>query len=64
MAGNKLTITLTDEQQKQIRDATGKTIKELNIDPGSTSQLTQKDLEQLDGGGAQTTPLRSDAKKF
>ena len=32
MAGNKLTIKLTDDQQNQIRKATGSIIKELNID--------------------------------
>lgn len=32
MAGKKLTIALTDEQQKQIKAATGKSISELNID--------------------------------
>ncbi len=58
MAGNKLTIKLTDEQQKQIQDATGKTIRELNIDLGSTGHLTQKELDDLAGGaGKETTPL-------
>jgi hypothetical protein len=50
MAGNKLTIRLTDEQQKQIESATGKSIIELNIDLASTGQLTEKDLQQLSGG--------------
>ncbi len=50
MAENKLTIALTDEQQKQIKDATGKSINELNIDLGSTGQLTEGDLEQVVGG--------------
>lgn len=50
MAGNILTITLTDDQQKQIRQATGKTITELNIDLASTGELTQKDLDHLTGG--------------
>lgn len=45
MAGNILTITLTDEQQKQIREATGKTLTELNIDIASTGQLTEKELD-------------------
>ncbi len=38
MAENKLTIALTDEQQKQIKDATGEGITELNIDLGSTGR--------------------------
>jgi hypothetical protein len=50
MAGNKLTITLTDDQQKQIRDATGKSIKELNIDLSSTGQLSEDDLGRMAGG--------------
>jgi len=50
MAGNKLTIRLTDEQQKQIESATGESISELNIDLASTGRLTEKDLQQLSGG--------------
>lgn len=50
MAGNKLTITLTDGQQKQIKAATGKSLTELNIDLSSLSNLSEKDLEQVTGG--------------
>jgi hypothetical protein len=50
MAGNKLTIKLTDEQQNQIKSATGRSITELNIDVGAMSQLTDKDLEKASGG--------------
>ena len=50
MAGNKLTIRLTAEQQKQIENATGKRITELNIDLASTGQLNEEDLQQLSGG--------------
>jgi hypothetical protein len=50
MAGNKLTIKLTDDQQKQIKKATGKTITELNIDVATTEALSQKDLDQVAGG--------------
>jgi hypothetical protein len=50
MAGKKLTISLTPEQQKQIKDATGKSIKELNIDVSTTGELSQNDLEGLSGG--------------
>jgi len=50
MAGSKLTITLTDEQQKQIRYATGKAITELNIDLASAGNLTDEDLRQISGG--------------
>ena len=50
MAGNKLTIKLTDDQQNQIKSATGKSITELNIDLGSAGHLTEKDLENVAGG--------------
>jgi hypothetical protein len=50
MAGNKLTIKLTDDQQKQIKESTGRSISELNIDLNSTGQLTSKDLDDVAGG--------------
>jgi hypothetical protein len=50
MAGSKLTIKLTDEQQNQIRTATGKSITELNIDVAASGPLTEKDLDSLSGG--------------
>ena len=61
MAGRKLTIKLTDDQQKQIKAATGKSITELNIDLASTGQLTGKDLEQVAGGisGSNENPTES-----
>jgi len=49
MADNKLTVKLTSEQQKQIRDTTGRNITELHIDLG-TGHLTEKELEQVSGG--------------
>lgn len=50
MAGNKLTIRLTDDQQKQIRDATGKSITELNIDLATTGNLSDEELADVAGG--------------
>ncbi len=50
MADNKLSIALTEDQQKQIKDATGESITELNIDLGSTGYLTEVELEQVVGG--------------
>jgi hypothetical protein len=50
MAGNKLTIKLTDEQQEQIKSATGKSITELNIHVSSTNNLSQHDLDNVAGG--------------
>ena len=59
MAGNKLTIRLTEEQQKQIRDATGKTITELNIDLASSGNVTEEDLKRISAGhvGDKIQPL-------
>ena len=50
MADNKLTLKLTQDQQNQIKQATGKNIAELSIDLASKGHLTEKDLEQVAGG--------------
>ena len=50
MAGNKLTINLTAEQQQKIQAATGKKISALNIDLSSTGKLSDKDLDTVAGG--------------
>ena len=50
MAGNILTISLTNEQRQQIRAATGKNLSTLNIDLTSTGNLTDKDLDNVAGG--------------
>jgi hypothetical protein len=50
MAGDKLTIRLTDEQQNQIKNATGRSIAEVNIDVAATGRLTEKDLDSVAGG--------------
>ena len=57
MAG-KLTIKLTDDQQKQIKDATGKAITELSIDTAAIKKLTDKDLDQVAGGAYEATDKR------
>ena len=49
MAGNKLTIKLSDDQQNQIKNATGRKITELNIDAAAISHLTEKELDQVAG---------------
>jgi len=49
-AGNKLTVKLTDDQQSQIKNVTGKSITELNIDLAAADQLTSQDLDQASGG--------------
>lgn len=50
MAKNILTIKLTDDQQTQVKKATGRTITELNIDVATTGNLTQKDLDNVSAG--------------
>jgi len=50
MEENKLTIKLTADQQTQIKNATGKSVAELNIELGATGQLTAKDVEAVVGG--------------
>jgi bacteriocin-like protein len=47
---NNLTIKLTNEQQKQIKDATGKNLMELNIDLPAADDLTENELRQVSGG--------------
>ena len=58
MAGSKLTIKLTEDQQNQIKAATGHSIKELNID-AAAGQLSEKDLEQVAGGHDDESPKES-----
>lgn len=50
MAGNVLTIKLTDDQQKQIKETTGRSIIELNIDLNQTGHLSEKELDDVAGG--------------
>ena len=50
MADNKLTIRLTSEQQKQIKDASGKDVTTLILDRG---ELSQADLDQVASGKLQ-----------
>ncbi|HTS68570.1 MAG TPA: hypothetical protein VMO17_06270 [Terriglobia bacterium] len=51
MAGNKVTIKLTDDQQNQIKAATGKSLTEVSINIASTGHLSEEDLSQVSGGG-------------
>ena len=54
MSASKLTIKLTDEQAKQIKDATGRSVTELSIDVAS-GQLTDQELGQAAGGTGNAT---------
>jgi hypothetical protein len=50
MAGKKLTMTLTNDQQKKIREATGKSLSELTIDLAALDHLGDEDLDRVVGG--------------
>jgi len=50
MANKTLKLKLTSEQKRQIREATGKDLSEINVDLTSTGQLSEKDLEQVAAG--------------
>ena len=50
MATSKLTITLTDDQQRQIREATGQTVTELIFEPGAGKELSDQQLDGVVGG--------------
>jgi hypothetical protein len=50
MPNKKLTLKLTSDQKRQIKETTGKSVSELNIDLASTGQLSEKDLEQVAAG--------------
>jgi hypothetical protein len=64
MAGNKLTLKLTGDQQKQIKDATGKSISELNISlAGAGSGLSNEDLDKVAGGAVVDYFLKLDSMK-
>lgn len=59
MAANKLTIKLTDDQQNQIKKATGRSITELNIDLAATGNLSEEELGQVAGGGPEKVVITS-----
>ncbi len=59
-ANKKLTIRLTEDQQKQIKQATGRSIKELNIDLASTQELSKTELEELAGGSFRIGIIKGD----
>jgi hypothetical protein len=50
MTADKLAIRLTDDQQKQLQQATGKKVTALNIDVMAVDQLSQSDLDSVSGG--------------
>ena len=61
MTKDKLTIQLTDDQQKQIQEATGNKVTELNISLTGVDQLSQSDLDSVSGGVGVGLGLRKSA---
>ncbi len=55
MSKTILTVLLTDTQQRRIKEATGESISELNIDFASQGGLTEEELAKL-SGGSDTSP--------
>jgi hypothetical protein len=51
MSANKVTIQFTDEQQKLIKERTGKSMTEFNLDIAATSALSDTDLDRVTGAG-------------
>ena len=47
---SEVKIHLTEEQQKQIKNATGKDMTELNLSFGSQGELGGSELSGLSGG--------------
>ena len=50
MAGSNVTIKLNDDQQKQIREATGQTVTELSLEPVAAGPLSDQQLDGAVGG--------------
>jgi len=50
MEASKLTISLTDDQQKQFREATGETVTELTLEPAAANELSDQQLDSVVGG--------------
>lgn len=55
MSASKLTIRLTDDQQRQFREATGQTVTELTLEPAATNELSDQQLDGIVGGSPKTT---------
>lgn len=50
MSITKVTISLTGDQQKQIQEATGKSVTEMNLTFADKQQLSESELDQVQGG--------------
>ena len=59
---SEVTIHLTEEQQTQIKNATGKDMAELSLSFGSQGELTDSELNGVTGGGVvRITNVRANA---
>jgi bacteriocin-like protein len=52
MTGNKLTLKLTAEQQKQIKDATGRAPTELQLSWATGDEISEAELANVIGGAS------------
>jgi hypothetical protein len=55
----RTTIQFTPEQQKQIKDAIGKSITELTIEAVADGSLSNQELEKIAGGGLRKSSSNS-----
>ena len=58
---SEVTIHLTEEQQKQIKNATGKDMTELNLGFGPQGELSGSELSGVSGGVLRFTNIRANA---
>jgi len=50
MATKNIAIKLTDDQQRQIREATGQRISEITLESMATGELSNQELDNVVGG--------------
>lgn len=64
MVGNRLTIKLTADQQKQFREATGRNVAELHLDLGAAGELSESELDRVSAGSGGDRPTESISLNF
>jgi hypothetical protein len=57
MKKKNLKLKLTNDQQRQIRETTGKDVSELNIEIASRGQISEEDLEKIVGGATKKSTV-------
>lgn len=58
---SEVTIRLTEEQQKQIKNSTGNDMTELHLSFESKGALTNSELNAVSGGSFRITSIRTNA---